>query len=778
MDKLPPPSGWNVDAWSSYAAQATSQPPAVAVAMLEAVVEAFPTAGNKWRALADATARLGDKAATTLVYERGVGTARASVDLWRAYTTHAAVELPHAAATAVFEAAVLAIGLDPGAHPLWSSYIDHVRSAPAHSTLADSHKRDALRRAFQRAVRAPVAHLDALWRDYEAFELSSTTNKELARGILGEITPAHVAARAEYRARVARRKAVASAYGGNMNSGAAELSPPAEAARPEDVERARAWRRYIAAEARNPHGLEAAELIERVAAAYEAALGALYRSAVIWLDAVDYMAATAKDQNRAIKMLDRSLVALPTCTALHLSRAEQLELAGDMDSARAAYENLVTTAPSALAYVHFMRFVRRVDGASAARKAFARCRKDSGVAPESAHITFIAAAHIEYFLNKESRIARKVFELGLKYFPKSVDFAMEYIDFLWNQNDNEYLKVVFERILTSLPSQDESTRRVWDRFVQYHVLFGDVAAVQAVEQRREAAFAEDAVAVAALGSAPASASDRGGRGGGRGGNRGGGGRNSVANKPLVVPQPAAEPLLARTAFCGLLALDPPTLAFTAAVAGHVNGSAGAAGTKGHAISSAGLANGRSGDGGADGSGPGGGSGGAGTGGGTSRSRLARSPNRDGDVGGRNGGDRGGGDRGSDRDRDRGGPGRGGESLEAALHRLVKGVGPVSRLLQLPEVDVLMGMVTRTPSRLDDTPAGARLVRSDDGANGSDGRGGGKRPHGGDGSDTGGVGANKRRAVDGPGGGGVGGAPPPPASDIFRARQALKQNRLR
>jgi len=106
------------------------------------------------------------------------------------------------------------------------------------------------------------------------------------------------------------------------------------------------------------------------------------------------------------------LVALPTCTALHLSRAEQLELAGDMDSARAAYENLVTTAPSALAYVHFMRFVRRVDGASAARKAFARCRKDSGVAPESAHITFIAAAHIEYFLNKESRIARKVFELG------------------------------------------------------------------------------------------------------------------------------------------------------------------------------------------------------------------------------------------------------------------------------------------------------------------------------------------------------------------------------
>lgn len=83
-----------------------------------------------------------------------------------------------------------------------------------------------------------------------------------------------------------------------------------------------------------------------------------------------------------------------------------------MDGARAAFENLVTTAPSALAYVHFMRFIRRVDGASAARKAFARCRKDPAVTADTAHITYIAAAHIEYFLNKESRIARNVFELG------------------------------------------------------------------------------------------------------------------------------------------------------------------------------------------------------------------------------------------------------------------------------------------------------------------------------------------------------------------------------
>ncbi|GAB0492691.1 hypothetical protein MMPV_003960 [Pyropia vietnamensis] len=733
--------------------------------MLNAVIEAFPTAGNKWRALADATDRLGDKAATTRVYERGVVTARASVDLWRAYTSHAAAELPHAAATAVFEAAVHAVGLDPGAHPLWVAFIDHVRAAPAQSTVADSHKRDALRRAFQRAVRAPVAHLDALWRDYEAFELSSTTNKDLARGILGEITPAHVAARAEHRARVARRKTVASAYGGNLTSGAAELSPPAGSSRPEDVERARAWRRYIASEARNPHGLEAAELVERVVAAYETALGAMYRSAVLWLDAVDYMANTARDRGRAIKMLDRSLQALPDCLALHLARAEQSELARDMDGARAAFENLVTTAPSALAYVHFMRFVRRVDGAPAARKAFARCRKDPAVTADTAHITYIAAAHIEYFLNKESRIARNVFELGLKKFPECVDFALEYIDFLWNQNDSEYLKVTFERILKILPAQDESTRRVWDRYVQYHVLFGDAAAVQAVEQQREAAFAEDGAAVAALGSAPAGASDRGGRGGrGGGGGRGGSGRNSVANKPLVVPQPAAETLLARTAFCGLLALDAPTLAFTSAVAGHSSGLFGAvAGSKfssrlalsngrgggDGSTESAGLSGGRGGDGG----------GGSGVGGGSSRSRPTRSPVRDGGDGGGGGGIRGG-DR--DRDRDRGGGGgggRGGDGLEAALHRLAKGVGPVSRLLQLPEVDVLMGIVTRTPSRLDDTPAGARLVVArppEEGANGLDGRS--KRPlggggGGGDDDDNGfldGGPAHKRRVVDGAG----------------------------
>lgn len=326
---------------------------------------------------------------------------------------------------------------------------------------------------------------------------------------------------------------------------------------------------------------------------------------------------------------------------------------------------------------------------------------------------------------------------------------------------------------------------MWDRYVQYHVLFGDAASVLAVEQQRDAAFAEDPSVVSAQGSAPASTSDRGGRGGGRGSGGGrGGGRHSVANKPLVVPQPAAEPLLARTSFCGLLALDPPTLSFTAAVAGHAGGLGGGAGPGGYGAAAPALANGRGGDGGAEGSGQGGGGsdvgggrGGGGGGGGLLRSRPARLPSRDrGDGGGSSlgigdrGGDRGGG----------GGPGSGGESLDAALHRLARGVGPVSRLLQLPEVEVLMGMVSRTPSRLDDTPAGSRLARSEEGVGGS---GGGKRPFGGEsgggGGATAGGPASKRQAVESAGGGGAGaGAPPPPASDIFRARQAQKQSRMR
>lgn len=43
--------------------------------------------------------------------------------------------------------------------------------------------------------------------------------------------------------------------------------------------------------------------------------------------------------------------------------------------------------------------------------------------------------------------------VGMKKFPECVDFALEYIDFLWNQNDSEYLKVTFERILKTLPAQ-------------------------------------------------------------------------------------------------------------------------------------------------------------------------------------------------------------------------------------------------------------------------------------------------------------------------------------
>lgn len=57
--------------------------------------------------------------------------------------------------------------------------------------------------------------------------------------------------------------------------------------------------------------------------------------------------------------------------------------------------------------------------------------------------------------------------VGLKKFPECVDFALEYIDFLWNQNDSEYLKVTFERILKTLPAQVRScaSDMVW-RFLR------------------------------------------------------------------------------------------------------------------------------------------------------------------------------------------------------------------------------------------------------------------------------------------------------------------------
>ena len=91
--------------------------------------------------------------------------------------------------------------------------------------------------------------------------------------------------------------------------------------------------------------------------------------------------------------------------------------------------------------IEYMRCVRRMQGRDEARKAFMRVRK----APGKRWETFVAAALLEWRYDKNDKVARNVFELGLKSFISQPAYVAQYADFLVGCNDVANARVLFER---------------------------------------------------------------------------------------------------------------------------------------------------------------------------------------------------------------------------------------------------------------------------------------------------------------------------------------------
>jgi len=142
-----------------------------------------------------------------------------------------------------------------------------------------------------------------------------------------------------------------------------------------------------------------------------------------------------------------------------------------------------------LAWIVFMRFSRRSEGLKAARSIFIKARKSK----YCVHQVYIASALMEYQMTKQSVIAGRIFELGMKVFasPNGVSdddkseeaqkFISEYLDWLISLNDDNNSRALFERALSILPN--DNANEIWDKFTKYENDFGDLAGLLRVEKR-------------------------------------------------------------------------------------------------------------------------------------------------------------------------------------------------------------------------------------------------------------------------------------------------------
>ena len=139
-----------------------------------------------------------------------------------------------------------------------------------------------------------------------------------------------------------------------------------------------------------------------------------------------------------------------------------------------------------------MKFCRRAEGTASARTVFKKARED----PRSTYHVYVAAAHMEYYCTKDKKIAGNVFELGFKKFKTNEKYVLEYIKFLSHVNEDNNMRVLFERAITSGSLSPEQTVDIWNKFLEFETTVGDLPGIIKVEKRRsQAGFFIDQVVV-------------------------------------------------------------------------------------------------------------------------------------------------------------------------------------------------------------------------------------------------------------------------------------------
>ena len=537
----------DLDAWETIVTDAQTRGVPEGRSLFEEVLAAHPTASRVWRAYAEAeiagdTGGNRDDEAVKAIFSRCLLSCPSAL-LWRSYTRYmektndAGTEEGVQAIKAAFEYTVDTVGEDLESGPLWLDYVVFLKTAdPTHACpdakpeQAESARMQEVRRAYQRAVSVPTNSIDALYREYDAFEHG--VSAALAKPLLAEVKPGVDVARAALKERKRLHdQCIVGGLAGPPGTSKDEKSPDGQA---------RAWRAMINWERSNPQKLtpdaEAGEtahpqLVTRVALAYDQALMSLWNFPDIWLEFAAWH--EGNDHEEAKAVLQRAREALPGCPLVHFAAADLVEARGDATAASAVYESVldeyeVKCAADAeaanvdgaddfkfdhppmddatlLVSIEYMRCARRMRGRDEARKSFMRVRKAPGKRWEA----FAAAALLEWRYDKNDKVARNVFELGLKSFISQPQYVARYAEFLVGCNDVGNARVLFERATAAageataaaagLGGTDKagkaSVEKVfWDMFVDFEHTHGTMDTMKGVEtRRREAVAGPDAV---------------------------------------------------------------------------------------------------------------------------------------------------------------------------------------------------------------------------------------------------------------------------------------------
>ncbi|KAG1091487.1 hypothetical protein G6F42_019418 [Rhizopus arrhizus] len=306
----------------------------------ERFLNVFPTSPKHWLAYLELELKYSNFNEVEALFTRCLKTVL-SVDLWKFYLGYirrinsgesGSSVTPEARAIIekAYEYVLSNVGIDKDAGPIWADYIYFLKSAETSNTWEEQRKMDSMRRAYQKAVTIPLNNVEHLWKEYDQWE--NNLNRLTAKKFLGEKSSAYMTARTALREM--------RLFTDNINTNVVSLPPKWSA---NELAQLDLWKNYIQWEKSDPLQLEdETAVMDRVAYTYQQAFLVLRLYPEIWYSFASYYLELNKPE-KSLSILKQGIEIMPTSLLLNFSYAELCESRRQLDDARQAYDQLVTT---------------------------------------------------------------------------------------------------------------------------------------------------------------------------------------------------------------------------------------------------------------------------------------------------------------------------------------------------------------------------------------------------------------------------------------------------
>eukprot|EP00057_Strongylocentrotus_purpuratus_P005524 XP_003731164.1 PREDICTED: cleavage stimulation factor subunit 3 [Strongylocentrotus purpuratus] len=483
---------FDTDAWNILLREAQNQPVEKARTLYELVVTTFANSGRYWKSYVEQEMRSKNYERVEKLFQRCLMKVL-NIDLWKCYLayvkeTKGSLSSYREKMAQAYDFALDKMGMDIFSYPIWNDYINFLKGVEAVGSYAENQRITAVRRVFQRGIVNPMSNIEALWKDYNNYE--NGINIMIAKKMIEDRSRDYMNAR-----RVAKEYE-AITKGLNRNNPSVPPTGTAEEARQIEL-----WKKYVNWEKQNPLRTEDQMLItKRVMFAFEQCLLCLGHHPDVWYEFALYLESASRiftekgDMNSGKVYSDEAAAVYERAISTIMKKNYLTYFAyADFEEGRMKYEKVHNIYSRMLAhedvdptlvYVQYMKFARRAEGIKAARTVFKKGRED----PRSKYHVYVAAALMEYYCSKDSQVAFKIFELGLKKYGNVPEYILAYVDYLSHLNEDNNTRVLFERVLTSGSLPQEQSGETWLRFEDFESTCGDLASIIKVEKRRQTIF--------------------------------------------------------------------------------------------------------------------------------------------------------------------------------------------------------------------------------------------------------------------------------------------------